>query len=154
MTNHPNRSRHADAQASPGPWRTTDNNIASIGIRAADGTAVCACRFQGPDGRTDHHSIGTAKANARLIAAAPELLAALKAVVRIADRRTVEFDAARVAIARAEGDNPATPAAVTVGDFSGCLSTICVTPDVCDETNTCVRQRLRMQRLTIIGAEG
>jgi len=33
---------------------------------------------------------------------APELLAALKAVVRVADRNTVEFDAARAAIAKAE----------------------------------------------------
>jgi len=42
-------------------------------------------------------------ANARLCSAAPDLLAALKAVVRIADRKTVEFDAARAAIAKAEG---------------------------------------------------
>jgi len=41
--------------------------------------------------------------HAMLIAAAPELLAALKAVVAIADRRTDEFDAARAAIAKAEG---------------------------------------------------
>ncbi len=32
-----------------------------------------------------------------------ELLEALKGVVRVADRKTVEFDAARAAIARAEG---------------------------------------------------
>lgn len=43
-------------------------------------------------------------ANARLIAAAPEMLEALKRVVAVADRRTVEFDAARSAIAKAEGD--------------------------------------------------
>lgn len=42
-------------------------------------------------------------ANARLIAAAPELLAALKAVMSVADSATVEFDSARVAIAKAEG---------------------------------------------------
>jgi len=41
--------------------------------------------------------------NARLIAAAPEMLEALKAVVAVADRKTVEFDAARAAIAKAEG---------------------------------------------------
>lgn len=33
----------------------------------------------------------------------PEMLEALKGVVRVADRKTVEFDAARAAIARAEG---------------------------------------------------
>ena len=43
-------------------------------------------------------------ANARLIAAAPELLEALKAVVIIADRATVEFDAAKAAISKATGD--------------------------------------------------
>lgn len=40
-------------------------------------------------------------ANAKLIAAAPDLLAALQGVVRVADRATDEFDAARAAIARA-----------------------------------------------------
>lgn len=40
--------------------------------------------------------------NARLIASAPELLEALKGVLRIADRNTVEFDAARAAIIKAQ----------------------------------------------------
>ena len=35
--------------------------------------------------------------------AAPELLEALKGVLRVADRKTDEFDAARAAIAKAEG---------------------------------------------------
>lgn len=39
--------------------------------------------------------------NARLIAAAPDLLAALIGVLRVADRKTDEFDAARAAIAKA-----------------------------------------------------
>lgn len=43
------------------------------------------------------------EANARLIAAAPELLGALKGVLAIADRKTKEFDAARAVIAKAEG---------------------------------------------------
>lgn len=42
-------------------------------------------------------------ANARLIAAAPDMLAALKDVVAVADRKTDEFDRARAAIAKAEG---------------------------------------------------
>lgn len=44
------------------------------------------------------------ESDAHLIAAAPELLAALEAVVRIADRKTVEFDAARAAISKAKGE--------------------------------------------------
>ena len=43
-------------------------------------------------------------ANARLIAAAPDLLSALQDVLRVADRKTDEFDAARAAIAKAVGD--------------------------------------------------
>ena len=43
------------------------------------------------------------RANANLIAAAPELLEVLKGVLRVADRKTTEFDAARAAIAKAEG---------------------------------------------------
>lgn len=48
--------------------------------------------------------IEEAKANARLIAAAPELLEALEGVVRVADRKTIEFDAAHAAIAKAKGE--------------------------------------------------
>lgn len=40
-------------------------------------------------------------ADAALFAAAPDLLAALEGVLRVADRNTVEFDAARAAIAKA-----------------------------------------------------
>jgi hypothetical protein len=40
---------------------------------------------------------------AQQAAQVPELLAALYGVVRVADRKTAEFDAARAAIAKAEG---------------------------------------------------
>jgi hypothetical protein len=43
------------------------------------------------------------EANARLIAAAPTLYEALTKVVAIADRKTVEFDKARAALALADG---------------------------------------------------
>jgi hypothetical protein len=43
------------------------------------------------------------EANAALISAAPDLLAALKEVVRISDRKHDAWDAARAAIAKAEG---------------------------------------------------
>lgn len=41
-----------------------------------------------------------------LISAAPAMLAALEGVLRVADRATDEFDAARAAIAKANGINP------------------------------------------------
>jgi hypothetical protein len=44
------------------------------------------------------------EANARLIAAAPDLLAALESVVRICDRKTDVFDAAKAAIKKARGE--------------------------------------------------
>lgn len=47
--------------------------------------------------------MGFGPANARLIASAPELLDALRGVLSVADRKTNEFDAARAAIAKAEG---------------------------------------------------
>ncbi|WP_264041438.1 hypothetical protein [Pectobacterium carotovorum] len=43
--------------------------------------------------------------NKALIAAAPDLLEALEAVVRIADRDTDEFIMARAAIAKAKGES-------------------------------------------------
>ena len=44
------------------------------------------------------------KADAALIAAAPDLLAALKEVVRISDRKHDAWDTARAAIAKATGE--------------------------------------------------
>jgi hypothetical protein len=44
------------------------------------------------------------EANINLIVAAPDLLAALEGVLRVADRQTAEFDAARAAIAKARGE--------------------------------------------------
>jgi len=43
------------------------------------------------------------EADAILYAAAPDLLEALKKVVSVADRKTVEFDLAHAAISKAEG---------------------------------------------------
>lgn len=44
--------------------------------------------------------------HAHLVAAAPALLSALEGVLSVADRSTVEFDAARTAIASATGATP------------------------------------------------
>lgn len=54
----------------------------------------------------EHHAQwfqGLSHPDAHLIAAAPDLLAALRAVVSVADRKTDEFDLAHSAIAKAEG---------------------------------------------------
>ena len=45
------------------------------------------------------------KANKSIIEAAPDLLEALEAVVRVADRDTVEFNMAHAAIAKAKGES-------------------------------------------------
>ena len=77
------------AQSGDGHYITDSNDMAEL-------SRIAAVLFHDDaDGET--------RANARLIAAAPDLLAALIGVVKVADRATVEFDAARAAIAKAEG---------------------------------------------------
>lgn len=79
-----------------GPWEFRD------GFILAKGEALPVIGVQVPT------TVGPRRLeairNAKLIAAAPDLLHALRAVVRVADRKTVEFDAARAAIAKATGD--------------------------------------------------
>jgi|GraSoiStandDraft_51_1057287.scaffolds.fasta_scaffold1412965_2 hypothetical protein len=89
----------SDLKYEPAPWEVNDqrdsswmNNAMYIG---SANTGLIIARVY-----TDK---GDEEANARLIAAAPELLEALKAVVSVADRATVEFDMARAAIAKATG---------------------------------------------------
>ena len=74
----------------PGPWRY-DYELGYCGeIIAANGTTVAAfVEEPSPE-------VG------RLLAAAPALLEALKGVLRVADRQTDEFDAARAAIAQTQ----------------------------------------------------
>lgn len=97
----------------PGPWwpildsakswtvlTHRDNEVGSDrGIGDPDGAAICVSIGDHTEARTR----GNEHANACLIAAAPDLLEALKGVLRVADRATDEFDAARAAIAKAEG---------------------------------------------------
>ena len=85
----------------PGPWR------AGIGrrdqITAADGSAIGFVNLYGY-----HHNANTV-ANARLLAAAPDLLAALIDIATAGERYGVQWDAAtmgnvaRAAIAKATG---------------------------------------------------
>jgi hypothetical protein len=90
----------SEIKHTPGPWnqktRPSSWGMIDDGICGPDGEQV---RVHG----MTLSSSDEAKANANLIAAAPELLEALIAVVSIADRATVEFDKAHAAIAKATG---------------------------------------------------
>ena len=66
-----------DAKHTPGPWRLSENSDGTITIHATD---EGGCRVAEVDTENvDDHSI--ALADARLIAAAPDLLAALRPLV-------------------------------------------------------------------------
>lgn len=81
----------------PGPWRIwphPDGKAVITDDRLARHIAVIP-------GASPHW-----QADAHLLSAAPELLESLKGVLRVADRNTVEFNAAKSAIAKAEGIIP------------------------------------------------
>lgn len=58
----------------PGPWTVDYSGLARLAITGAGGETLAFCNWQCEDGDVD-------EANARLIAAAPELLGALERVV-------------------------------------------------------------------------
>ena len=86
----------------PGPWRIECFEVTAGPPDGFDPIWTCGCC----GGYAMAGDPLEAIANGRLIAAAPELLEALKGVVRVADRATQEFDAARAAIAKATGEAP------------------------------------------------
>lgn len=83
----------------PGPWRAS-----KVTINAQAGGYVVLWPDTSRPGvhhrRLDYKGEFLA-ADATLMAAAPDMLAALQGVLRVADRATVEFDAVRAAIAKA-----------------------------------------------------
>jgi hypothetical protein len=92
------------AKHTPGPWKVTTQYCNPLGqpsfqwehVQSEKGVCVA----------NPNHAVQEWKANARLIAAAPELLAALKACERQLDRETLggeTLDAARAVIAKATG---------------------------------------------------
>jgi hypothetical protein len=103
----------------PGPWQVgrgiDDAHMCEVMTAAyaerpnLSPSHKLVCRTWAPDGQPLASFIGFSRreclANARLIAAAPDLLAALEGVLRVADRATDEFDAARAAIAKAKGED-------------------------------------------------
>lgn len=82
----------------PGPWSVNvigqhwnNKSLKHIEVTfGQDGECICDTVYNPSD--------------AKLISAAPDLLAALQAVVRVADRQTDEFDMARAAISKALGE--------------------------------------------------
>jgi hypothetical protein len=105
----------------PGPWTVHERHApySVWGFGTAENTQVAACRVLLDDGTWDRYFAGTSDecvANARLIAAAPELLAALHQAVAIIRvfvdvddtrwshlRDAAELQAIEAAIAKAEG---------------------------------------------------
>jgi hypothetical protein len=97
----------------PGPWGFDPDNWgqsfkAGWGILALDedGCALRPAYIHVERNGYDHHE--EAEANARLIAAAPELLEALKAklAARVHNERVKADEMARAAIAKATGEKP------------------------------------------------
>ena len=88
-----------------GPWGISNESVCSIKQFDFLGeTSVIIGSAHGHDNSGLFPSYDERDANAVLMAAAPDLLAALQGVLRVADRQTDEFDAARAAIAKATGE--------------------------------------------------
>ena len=101
----------AERAHTPGPWRVIidDDGNPLSGRPSVQASDELDCAIVHWDGFVQEYWRSARgdkeiQANARLIAAAPDLLEALEGVVRVADRDTPEFAAARAAIARATGE--------------------------------------------------
>lgn len=82
-----------------GPWVARGRGIFAGEVHVATTTHPYDVDEQ-PDGKFPDYD--TSIANAVLIALAPEMLDALRGLVRMVDRQTPEFDAARAIILKAE----------------------------------------------------
>lgn len=89
-------------KGTPGPWCINRHGAVVGGAfhQYANGSAQSQVAMATG---TREINEGEMRANALLIAAAPELLEALLGVLKVADRATDEFDAARAAIKKALG---------------------------------------------------
>lgn len=96
-------------KGTPAPWgfykeSSADNGIDCVGaVDPKDGLEFEVCEVWGID--HDKTICEVSRANARLIAAAPELLEALQQVVAISDRKHEAWDKAHAAIAKATGED-------------------------------------------------
>lgn len=85
----------------PGPWYIDEDCKVWGNSQCVDGSDCGMCQI--PVATSLAEDDGQEEANARLIAAAPELLFALKAIIALSDRKHDAWDAAKGAIAKAEG---------------------------------------------------
>jgi len=85
----------------PGPWKWWTSNSWRRLARDDSRGGHFAWVLEPIRQNDGHPDCLVSEADMGLIAAAPDLLAALIGVVAVADRSTVEFDAARAAIAKA-----------------------------------------------------
>ena len=89
------------AKHTPGPWNICASTPSLIEAAHHNVNDVTIAQAFEPQGSA---SLPEMWANARVIAAAPDLLAALQEVVEISDRKHDAWDKARAAIARARGE--------------------------------------------------
>lgn len=97
-----------ETKHTPGPWRQDSLGGTSIWAEPRGGACIADCEADSFSGRTQSRPLDERVANARLIAAAPELLAVAQYVVDRAEwQRWDEKDAllvmVRAAIAKATG---------------------------------------------------
>ena len=90
------RKTAAQPRHTPGPWKYAGDGSQEVYERKG---GFCICRVNHSPAFYD----GVATANARLIAAAPDLIEALKSLVEISDDDRAECQNARAAIAKATG---------------------------------------------------
>lgn len=91
----------------PGPWHQSHRHCGcgmyNTQVYTADGETIATLHWY-PKPKDENGSIGTYReANARLIAAAPDLLEALEEIVTISDRDHDAWERARAAVAKAKG---------------------------------------------------
>jgi len=92
----------------PGPWTVTDNNWEVSSVYGPDDCLIAEVQIHPSVTEENQHELEPVKeANARLIAAAPELLSALKmAQVWLDADGRFDMQGINAAIARAEGRQP------------------------------------------------
>ncbi len=95
------------SESTPGPWVVRQNAIGKPNIitESWDPVIFAVCVYD--DGNPCAYTAMT-EADARLIAAAPDMLAALKATVEWANPRGVTYNACVAAIVKAEGPSAQT----------------------------------------------